>query len=431
MLKNRMKSWLLLWGLGAGLAMGVTTSAHAQVDPPFLSGEIKEVDKHIFAPADLSTFDRQPLPNTGYWGQINWVSMWTSAPDRATIGNSTTAPRLVIDGSSNGVGTLNLRPEFNSVDTSAFETERRSGHRTSFGYMEDDCGWSATVFDMGGANSEFDANNAEIILADPLGGLTGFIDINTDGFDDDLDGDLTFGRSGIDTSTPADGVPNTFAPPDLGDTIAQALRFDELNVRTNVRSWGVELNRDLRLGSHTSGSGSGFFGISYGVHYFRFQEDFLVTGTGGALFTDAFWNTEADNDLLGPKIAARWFRIQNRWTMEMEGSFTAALNFQSIRQNGQFDGNTGFSNFFAQNIYFNNTAHETEFTPIIQLGFNARYQITSKFYAEVGWRGMFLDNIARPETMINYAFPTMGILSQNNRQDVFLHGITAGVSFNR
>ncbi len=427
MLKNRIKSWLLAWGLGAGLAVGgFSTDAHAQVDPPFMSHEVLEPDMHIFAPADLSTFDTRPHPPTGYWLEIGYVQMWTSAPDRATIGNSTTTPRLVIDGINNGVGALNFRPEINTVDTGAFSSERRSGHRTSVGYMGDDCGWSATIFDMGGYNVDFLANNAEVILFDPSGGLTGFTDINNDGFDDDLDGDTTFGRSGVDTSTPLDGVPNTFAPVDTGDAVAQALSFTFLEVRDKVDSWGIEVKRDLRIGSSSAGT----FDVSYGARYYNFDEDFLIVGRGGLLFTDTFALTKADNDLVGPQIGARWFRTSGRWTWMMDTSFTAALNFQSVRQNGQFAGNTGFSNLFAQNVYFNNTAHETEFAPIIELGFSSRYQITNKFYAFVGWRGMFIDNIARPQTMVNYTFPTMGIASANNRQELFQHGLQLGVSFN-
>ena len=428
MLKHRIKTWLLAWCLGAGLAVGgFSSEALGQVGAPYVQHEILEPDMHIFAPADLSTFDTRPHANTGYWLDIGYVQMWTSAPDRAVIGNPITAPRLVIDGTNNGTSPIfppNMRFEMNTVDTSAFSSERRSGHRTSVGYMGDHNGWSATVFDMGGFNSEFMANNAEIILFDPLGGLTGFIDINMDGFDDDLDGDTVFGRSGVDTT--ASGTPDTFAPPDLGDAVAQALFFTNLEVRTEVDSWGVELNRDVRMGTSSAGT----LDISYGVRYFNFDEDLLVPGRGGFLFTDSFWETKADNDLLGPKFAARWFKTSGRMTWSVDTSFTAALNFQSIRQTGQFNGNTGFSNLFSQNVFFNNAAHETEFAPLVELGINGRYQITSKFYANVGWRGMFIDNIARPQTMVNYAFPTMGIIAGNNRQELFIHGLTLGVSFN-
>ncbi|MDA7977594.1 MAG: BBP7 family outer membrane beta-barrel protein [Pirellulales bacterium] len=427
MLKKRIKSWLLAWGVGASLAVGaISTEAQAQRGAPFLSGEIKEVDKHIFAPADLSTFDELPAPNTGYWLEVGYVQMWTSAPDRATIGNSRTAPRLVIDGASNGIGIPSLRLETNTADTSRFSSERRSGHRTSLGYMGDDSGWSATMFDMGDFSSEFVANDSEVILFDPLGGLTGFVDLNNDGNDDDLDGDLIFGRSGVDTSAPPDGTPDTFAPVDLGDIIAQRLAFTSLNVRTDVTSWGFQASRDLRLGTSRSGT----FDFSYGARYFKFNEDFLVTATGGTVFTDAFWDTTADNDLVGPMIAGRWFRTRGRWTWSVDSSFTAALNFQGLRQTGRFDGNAGFSPTFIQDVTFNNTAHETEFAPIVELGFNARYQITSKFYANIGWRGMFIDNIARPQTLVNYTFPTMGILAGHNRQELFIHGLQISASFN-
>ena len=48
-----------------------------------------------------------------------------------------------------------------------------------------------------------------------------------------------------------------------------------------------------------------------------------------------------------------------------------------------------------------------------------------------GWTGMILGNIARPSYMVDYTLPYMGILENNNKQEVFMHGLTLGVQVNR
>ena len=48
------------------------------------------------------------------------------------------------------------------------------------------------------------------------------------------------------------------------------------------------------------------------------------------------------------------------------------------------------------------------------------------------WTGIIVGNVARPADMINYQLPNMGILVHgNNKQTVFMQGLTVGLIFNR
>ena len=42
-----------------------------------------------------------------------------------------------------------------------------------------------------------------------------------------------------------------------------------------------------------------------------------------------------------------------------------------------------------------------------------------------------MDGIARPSGIINYQVPDMGINVANNRQNVFVNGLTLGIDINR
>jgi len=44
---------------------------------------------------------------------------------------------------------------------------------------------------------------------------------------------------------------------------------------------------------------------------------------------------------------------------------------------------------------------------------------------------MASDGIARSSNMINYTLPMMGINLDNNRQDLFIHGLNVGITINR
>ena len=54
-------------------------------------------------------------------------------------------------------------------------------------------------------------------------------------------------------------------------------------------------------------------------------------------------------------------------------------------------------------------AYAREFTPLVELRLEGRYQITRAISFHAGWTGFWMDNIARANSVIDYTVPAMGI----------------------
>jgi hypothetical protein len=53
---------------------------------------------------------------------------------------------------------------------------------------------------------------------------------------------------------------------------------------------------------------------------------------------------------------------------------------------------------------------------------------------QVGWSGLWVDGVARASNLVDYTFyetQFMGIDAKDNRQSVFMHGVTFGIDINR
>ena len=76
-----------------------------------------------------------------------------------------------------------------------------------------------------------------------------------------------------------------------------------------------------------------------------------------------------------------------------------------------------------------------EFSPVVELRLEARYQVTSMIALHAGWTGYWMDNIARANGVIDYNIqnPVMGFdfSSGQNKQSVFMNGVTIGFDINR
>ncbi|NLF09450.1 MAG: hypothetical protein GX594_15935, partial [Pirellulaceae bacterium] len=57
--------------------------------------------------------------------------------------------------------------------------------------------------------------------------------------------------------------------------------------------------------------------------------------------------------------------------------------------------------------------------------------ITRSISFHAGWSGMWVDGVARATSIIDYTVPAMGFDLANNREDVFLNGLTIGFDVNR
>jgi hypothetical protein len=112
----------------------------------------------------------------------------------------------------------------------------------------------------------------------------------------------------------------------------------------------------------------------------------------------------------------------------------AGYNTQNLSQQGTFytgtPGDVGqplawSGNSFSSSVVLN------EFTPLVELRVEARYLITRTISFRAGWTGVWLGGIARPQGMVKYEVPNMGIDPSNNRQDVLLNGLNLGIDINR
>jgi hypothetical protein len=76
-------------------------------------------------------------------------------------------------------------------------------------------------------------------------------------------------------------------------------------------------------------------------------------------------------------------------------------------------------------------AYARVFTPLIELRVEGRYQITRSLSFHAGWTGFWMDNIARANALIDYSLPAMGINMADNKQNLFMNGLTIGFDINR
>ena len=270
----------------------------------------------------------------------------------------------------------------------------------------------------------------------------------------------------------------TAPPPDPTDPTAPGatitefrslpVTFDELLVKNRVETWSIELMSLHRFNQFRHG---GVLELFAGARFLEFDDSFDVTGLADEVTDDpaapppdpddpqaavaippilanSTWNTMAQNHILGPQVGMRYFRKWNRWMFSTEGRFMAGFNFQNIRQNGVLGSELSPPGDLDQPyligpIDVNHTEFINEFSPLAEFRAEARYQITRSISFRFGWTSLWMDGIARSSGMVNYEivqpntrpnpvdFESMGILVDNNRQSVLVHGCAIGVDVNR
>lgn len=428
---NRTRKWLLTW---AAVLLWSTT-ALAQSEQTLIEP---------FHQPDLSLYGNPPEPAEGYFFSAEYLYWAVERPDVKQIGIPETVgiPDVAF-------GTW-FATERSTADTSGFQTRLRSGARYEFGRVEDNHGWQVSAFTLNSHTQRLNCFNADVVFNDvvvqgvspSIGLLHGFVDLNGDGFDDDLNGNGVFGRflGPLPLSDdPERLLPQGFTPIDFGDTRRLPVVFDRLQAVLTNRMWGVEFMPLYRARPNHRG---GYFDFLAGVRFLAFNEYYNVDADGGTL-ADSFWNTKAVNNMVGPQVGIRWFRQKGRLVLSSEARFLAAANFQSIRQKGEFAsellptapiGNglrdPGVPAILTRTS-FTNALTFTEFSPVTELRFQAHYKLTKAVTASVGWTGMYLAGLARPSHMVDYSLPSMGLLGHEHRTDMIVNGINVGVEWNR
>ena len=412
-------------------------------------------DLKFFAPADTSTYGSGQKPKEGYFFSFEGLSWYISPAKETLVGAAGTrevwfgpafAPNLA-DPNNPAAGTwLQTARQSSTLDTGFLDTSSTSGNRIEFGRIVDRKGWYFSTYRLNSLNHRHAASNVDMVFIDP----------------DTIPVDPITGEFRRVLQGPVGEGPDPTAPPPAnpGDPVATIpyildvpVTFKDVLTRNSVDTWSVELMLLGRSRPFHFGANLEWFA---GVRYMEFDEVFSVAATGDIVaavppavgiisaLANSNWDTEAENHVIGPQFGIRWWHQRKRWTFSTEGRFMVGFNSQNLRQKGllgdqltpPIDPTTDlFQPALLGPTYFNYAEHPTEWTPVIELRAELKYQVTRAITLKVGWTGIWMDNIARASDLINYqvnsAGDMMGLLPQNNRDDVFTHGLTIGFDVNR
>ena len=381
-------------------------------------------------PVDMALDER---PNQGLFFQYDRLYMTLTSPSDGVIG----------DPAQDGWWTVNGVPTYvrNSLETSWDDSAFSLGHRYEFGWVGRQSGWIAswTTIDH---EQTMSSGGGTILFNDPDNLLDGYQDSNNDGYDDALNLNNIYGRTGEDIGTgsgtppvyapPFDGVPDTPAVIDTGDMVSYTVIFEDIEATSHIELDTMELMAMFRHpGSHFGQTLDWYLG----VRYMCLNDELNVSGTG-SIMNGAFWDTSVENRIFGPQIGARWTRRWGYFGLTAEGLFTAGLNSQRAHQMGSYAGveesggpANGPANLFASS--FTDSYNDVAFSPVGEWRIEGTAKINHCVAFRIGYTGMVIGGISRAAPKIAYELPDFGLSREGSQTAVFTHALTAGVEFNR
>ena len=441
--------------ISAGLIAGVLI---VKLGLPAFAQDLQ--DAQLFAPAELRPYGNGIQPHEGFFFTFDGLHWSISRPEVTTIGkpNFVRKGRLLGGGGFSGVfvsDATRLNPPSlqhgNTHDTGELQAIFKSGNRAEFGRVYGHRGWMVSTYRLNDQSQSFVASSVNVAIDDgPIG-----------------TGDTMFGTD--DDIFALDGLVESLDPADPTATVSVIrplpVFFDEMIVKNRVEHWSVELMWMQRF--HQCHNG-GIFELFAGARYMEFDDLFEVSGRGAEPIAAAAtpppppavaailptpnslrnsdWATMAENHIVGPQIGLRYFRQRNRWTFSTEGRFLAGFNSQNIRQKGILGSENTIPGvadrpYLLGSVDVDHTTFLDEFSPAIELRIQGRYQLTRSVSLRGGWTFLWMDHIARASNMVNYEIipgvagnpnPSMlGILADENRQDVLVLGANFGFEINR
>lgn len=226
--------------------------------------------------------------NQGLFFQCDYVSMTFTPSKDMVIG----------DPAQEGWYDVNSIPTYmrNSLQTSWDSGEFSTGQRFDFGWAGQRAGLIASIMTID-HNQTVSMGGGTVLFNDPDNLLGGFQDSNDDGYDDDINLNNIFGRSGEDLGTPDtspgsfvppfDGIPDASAATDLGDLVWYFVTFGSLQATSHVEMNSMELMGMFRHpGSRFSQTRDWYLG----VRYMEFTDELNVSGTESVM-NGAYWDT--------------------------------------------------------------------------------------------------------------------------------------------
>ncbi len=456
-------------------------------------------DLQFFSPVDFDFEDRPMRKSNGYFFRYEKLN-WAATGERNTIGvpNRVELSEIVVpDALSQSFGVTagpttaaDLQyPIINGLQNTAPSAQFGWGDRYEFGFFDGDSGWQISILD-GPINSSSNTfgngpdisgfGSIHVNFDTPANFLLGFRDywgsgeevdffvlptetLNGpggagDGIVDDLDGDGAEGAVFILGPDPDDPTGDDIVvgiAVDADDLHRFNVRYNQLTIRNVTQTDGVELMRTLRLDNRHKEikRQRSQWEIGYGFRFLRLRDTFSFNGTSDLLVGTDFV-TEADNQLIGPQVRAKWNTQRGRWNLGLDGRFLFGYNVMNLGQAGSFgvatnaptEGATpgdppvpvplastdpsiipGAVNrlISAQPTTFSYGRQDNDFSPTIELRANFSYQITRALAVKLGYTGIFVDNISRASQVTRYYLPDMG-LRDGGKQNIYINGVNFG-----
>jgi hypothetical protein len=270
-----------------------------------------------------------------------------------------------------------------------------------------------------------------VLLADVDG--DGVLD--GDGIADDMDDDAQHGPIWIDLMTPGQ-IPETDTdiPPDYDDLVELPTAFNNVLVRNSAKTSGVELMRSHVVDNRhfMAKNQSNYIELYYGARYLQFDDTFFVSGIGGPL-GNSFWNTQIENNLVGPQVGARWLNKHGRWNANAQGRFMFGYNVSRWNQDGII-GDGLVPGDVNNPLYLGTTTfrygrRDDDFSPVAEMRLEIAYQLAKSVALKAGWTGTYVGNVYRASTHVQYRLPDMGFI-EGNPEHVIINGLTLGVELN-
>jgi hypothetical protein len=372
--------------------------------------------------------------NQGPFFQYDYLYWSISAPNTTVIGD---------EGSERWITTTDGVTFYheNSLDTSWLRSEFSSGNRFEFGYQQSGAGLFVSVLKTHQVQS-LTTHGVDFVPQDPYRMLAGYADGNGDGVDDDINNNNIYGRYGEDLGTsdgatppsyglPYDGVVDTPAPIDTGDQVMWLVTYENVTVSNETELLGFEVMATHRDASYMVQNGLTWL---YGIRYLQFNESFGLQGSGGFLDATSV-SVDVENDLVGPQIGLRWNHEYGYLTLNAEGRFTAAANFQradmvgSLATTQEPGGQNKPASLNA--LGFNAAIEDTAFSPIGEFRVETICRINPWIGFRLGYTGMVMGGVSRASEKVTYALPAFRLGSNGSREVIYAGGVTLGVELNR
>jgi len=488
--KNRLRQWTLglrQFALGLAACFILAVQSATVLGQYGLDDALIEHDLQFFAPVDFD-FDNRPIRKDHGWTFRYDKLSWARTGNRVTVGN----PNVQILSEAIFPGNADADqgvppPQYqiiNGLQNVPLTDGFSWGERYELGRLDNGSGWMIGILDgpevntsmtFGAGPEAFGFGSLSVNFATPPGYLLGLRDyqiqtsngadfvigqnpvnngpgqpgigqVPSDGLVDDINGDAlpVFYFFGIDIDGDGEisdeevrgnGV-------DFGDLHLFNLTFDQATVRNTTETQGVEIMKTFRLsnGHRLEKKRNQHFDIGYGVRFLRLRDQFSFSGTSPLMATMQF-ATEAENQLVGPQIRARWANQRGRWSWDLDSRLMLAYNTVEANQTGSFGlDNTDEFGFvvnpglapgavnrplIAQPNVFSSGRRDNEFSPTIEVRAETSYQITGAIAVRLGYTGIFVDNISRGAAITNYSLPDFGFL-EGGQQEIFINGVNFG-----